>query len=54
MQHIIIYDRPDVRAELLPMSYTRPIGAMRVGVDTLARKWQALLPGSYSWVAGAD
>ena len=54
MQHIIIYDRPDVRAELLPMSYTRPIGAMRVGVDTLARKWQALLPGSYSWMAGAD
>lgn len=54
MQHIIIYDRADIRAELLPLSYTRPIGAMRLGIDTLAEKWQAMLPGDYSWMPGAD
>ncbi len=42
---MIIYDDASVRCDLLPMSYTRPVGALRIGIDTIAEKWQALLPG---------
>ncbi|MDE6120956.1 MAG: glucose-1-phosphate thymidylyltransferase, partial [Muribaculaceae bacterium] len=54
MRHIIIYDQPEVRAELLPMTYTRPVGALRLGIDTIAEKWQSVLPGKYSWLPAAD
>ncbi|MDE6196695.1 MAG: glucose-1-phosphate thymidylyltransferase [Muribaculaceae bacterium] len=52
--NIIVYDEPAVRAELLPLTYTRPVGAVRVGIDTIAEKWQAMLPGEYSWDVAAD
>ena len=32
-----LYDRPDIRAQLLPLTYTRPVSALRVGIDTLAQ-----------------
>lgn len=51
---IIIYDDARVRCDLLPLSYTRPTGALRVGIDTIADKWQALLPGEYMWNPAAD
>lgn len=50
---IIISDNPDIRAELLPITYTRPVGAIRVGIDTIAEKWQAMLPGEYRWDVAA-
>ncbi len=52
--NVIIYDDPSVRAELLPITYTRPVGAIRIGIDTIADKWQAFLPGDYSWKPAAD
>lgn len=51
---MIIYDDASVRCDLLPMSYTRPVGALRIGIDTIAEKWQALLPGEYMWSPAAD
>lgn len=51
---VVVFDNPQVRAELLPISYTRPVGAIRVGITTIAEKWQALLPGEYTWDAGTD
>ena len=51
---MIIYDDASVRCDLLPMSYTRPVGALRIGIDTIADKWQALLPGEYMWSPAAD
>ncbi len=51
---VIVFDEPAVRAELLPMTYTRPVGAIRVGIDTIAEKWQAFLPGDYGWDVAAD
>jgi UDP-N-acetylglucosamine diphosphorylase/glucosamine-1-phosphate N-acetyltransferase len=47
---IIIFDPAKTRENLLPLTYTRPVGALRVGITTLAEKWQALLPGEYSWL----
>ena len=53
MRNIIIFDDTVVRANLLPLTYTRPVGAIRLGIDTLAEKWQAFLPGNYGWSADA-
>ncbi len=47
MQKVTIYE--PVHDELLPLTYTRPCGALRVGIDTIAEKWQAMLPAEYSW-----
>ncbi len=49
MQSIVIFDPADVRANLLPMTYLRPVGALRIGMTTIREKWEAMLPGDYSW-----
>jgi UDP-N-acetylglucosamine diphosphorylase/glucosamine-1-phosphate N-acetyltransferase len=51
---VLVFDDEKVRAELLPLTYTRPVGALRVGITSIAEKWQALLPGDYGWLAGTD
>lgn len=45
---IILFD-PENRENLLPLVYTRPVSELRVGIDTIARKWQSMLPGNYSY-----
>lgn len=45
----IIYDPSEVRTSLLPLTYTRPVGALRVGMYTMAERWALLLPGNYGW-----
>lgn len=50
MQTYQVYDPSGVREHLLPITYTRPVGAIRVGIDTMADRWKAFLPGSYGWV----
>lgn len=47
--NVILYDEATVWADLLPITFTRPVGAIRVGIDTIAEKWQAYLPDEYSW-----
>jgi UDP-N-acetylglucosamine diphosphorylase/glucosamine-1-phosphate N-acetyltransferase len=47
---IIIFDPINSRDNLLPLTYTRPVGALRVGITTLAEKWHYLIPGDYSWL----
>lgn len=47
MQHIILYDTHEDFGNLLPLSFTRPISHMRVGITTLREKWEALIPGRY-------
>lgn len=47
MQHIIIYDTPEDFGNLLPITFTRPISNIRVGITTMREKWEALLPGHY-------
>ena len=47
--NVIIFDPHPTRDNLLPLTYTRPIGDLRIGITTIAEKWAALLPGEYSW-----
>lgn len=39
MSHIILFDA-EVRSHLLPLTYARPVGDLRVGILTIAEKWQ--------------
>ena len=47
MRHIILYDSKEDFGNLLPITFTRPISGIRVGITTLREKWEALLPGEY-------
>lgn len=48
MINIILYDSAAVHADMLPLSFTRPVSDFRVGINTIAEKWEAVLPGCYS------
>ncbi len=41
--NIILFDDPAIRINLLPFTFTRPVGAIRVGILTLAEKWEKWL-----------
>lgn len=47
--NIILFDISEVRENLLPISFTRPIANIRVGITTIADKWRNMLPGKYSY-----
>ncbi len=49
MENIILYDPQPARDNLLPLTYIRPVAELRLGISTIREKWQALLPGSYSY-----
>ncbi len=44
---IVLFDTEANHRNLLPLSYTRPVSDFRVGITTIRRKWETLLPGSY-------
>ena len=50
MKNIILFEKDESRTNLLPLTYTRPVSEIRVGVTTLREKWESLLPGRYSWL----
>ncbi len=43
MPSVILFDAPDVRAQLLPLTFTRPVAGIRCGILTLAEKWSLWL-----------
>lgn len=51
MLNVILFENRDQHLNLLPLAYTRPIGAFRVGILTISEKWQRRLPGQYSFLA---
>lgn len=50
MKNIILFDREETWTNLLPLSYTRPLSELRVGITTLRQKWESMLPGQYSYL----
>lgn len=51
-RNIIIFDDTEVRRHLLPLSYTRPVALLRVGITTIDEKWRALLgEAQYSYLS---
>lgn len=41
--NIILFDDPVIRQDLLPFTFTRPVGGIRVGILTIAEKWEKWL-----------
>lgn len=42
MAHLILFDN-ETRDHLLPLTYTRPVGALRVGILTISEKWERVM-----------
>ncbi len=38
--NIILFDEPLIRQRLLPLTFTRPVAAIRTGILTIAQKWK--------------
>lgn len=47
--NIILFDDPETRGNLLPLTFTRPISEIRFGINTLRQKWELAFPGTYSY-----
>lgn len=48
--NIILFDDVNVKNNLLPMSFTRPLADFRVGITTIREKWEQLIEGCYSYL----
>lgn len=46
---VVLFDTDESYQNLLPLSYTRPVGAFRIGIVTIREKWEHFLPGDYSY-----
>lgn len=49
MLNIILFDS-DARSNLLPLTATRPMGELRIGILTIREKWERMLRGSVSYI----
>ena len=49
MKNLILFDS-DVRDRLLPFTYTRPVGEIRLGILTIREKWEKWLNGKGSYI----
>jgi UDP-N-acetylglucosamine diphosphorylase/glucosamine-1-phosphate N-acetyltransferase len=38
--NLILFDNPTIRQNLLPFTFTRPVASIRVGILTIAEKWE--------------
>jgi UDP-N-acetylglucosamine diphosphorylase/glucosamine-1-phosphate N-acetyltransferase len=41
--NIILFDDPTIRIDLLPLTFTRPVASIRIGIMTIAEKWEKYL-----------
>lgn len=48
-RNIVLFDTEATHGDLLPISYTRPLADMRVGIRTLRQVWEEILPGCYCY-----
>lgn len=49
MRKIILRDEQSVHDNLLPLSYTRPVADLLIGINTIRQKWEMYLPGAYHY-----
>ncbi len=47
--NIVLFDNPTIRQNLLPFTFTRPVASIRVGILTIAEKWEKYLGLKASW-----
>jgi UDP-N-acetylglucosamine diphosphorylase/glucosamine-1-phosphate N-acetyltransferase len=49
MRNLILFDS-EIREHLLPLTYTRPVAELRVGILTIREKWERRLNGKASFI----
>ncbi len=49
MKNIILFDS-ETRDQLLPLTYTRPVCELRIGILTIREKWEKWLDGKVSYI----
>lgn len=49
MAHIILFDN-EVRDNLLPLTFTRPVCELRVGILTIREKWERWMDGQIAYI----
>lgn len=54
MLNIVLFDPVDVRENLLPLTFTRPVADLRVGITTIAEKWKQLLQANIYYQPSVD
>ena len=47
MPHIVLFDGPS-REDLLPLTFTRPVCDLRIGILTIREKWEHHFSGTVS------
>lgn len=52
--HIVLFDLPEDRIKLFPLTHTRPISYLRVGILTVVEKWERYCPNWKISVSTAD
>lgn len=64
--NLILFDHPALRGQLLPLTFTRPVCDIRIGIDTIREKWvrttgvsvscrtEAYLAGKFPLEAASD
>jgi len=48
--NVALFDHPQLRQQLLPFTYTRPVAEIRMGILTITEKWQHYLNGPVSYI----
>lgn len=47
--NFILFDEIQIRQSLLPLTFTRPVSEIRIGIQTISEKWQAYLQTKISF-----
>jgi UDP-N-acetylglucosamine diphosphorylase/glucosamine-1-phosphate N-acetyltransferase len=47
--NVVLFDNPDTWKNLLPLTYTRPVSEIRIGILTIREKWEKFLGASCSY-----
>lgn len=47
--NFILFDEIQIRQSLLPLTFTRPVSEIRIGIQTISEKWQAYLQTEVSF-----
>ncbi len=50
MDSILLFDDPAIRGSLLPFTFTRPVGDIRVGILKIAEKWELITRSTVSYL----
>jgi UDP-N-acetylglucosamine diphosphorylase/glucosamine-1-phosphate N-acetyltransferase len=46
----ILFDPPETRKNLLPLTFTRPVSEIRIGILNIREKWEKLMNCDTSWI----